>query len=194
MNDFEIRRARSDDAEPIADVHLDSRREAMLWLPVLHSREETVTFFTDVLLREDVLVAEADRIVVGFIALLCDHIDHLYIAPAYQHRRIGDELLAIAKKLHPDGLTLWTFQRNARARRFYETRGFVASEFTDGLRNEEGQPDVLYTWRPCASSISLSPLETEDGTLVSSAIRDITQRKVTAARVACPRGHRRGTS
>jgi PAS domain S-box-containing protein len=42
--------------------------------------------------------------------------------------------------------------------------------------------------------ISLSPLETEDGTLVSSAIRDITQRKVTAARVACPRGHRRGTS
>jgi ribosomal protein S18 acetylase RimI-like enzyme len=91
-----------------------------------------------VLLREDVLVAEADRIVVGFIALLCDHIDHLYIAPAYQHRRIGDKLLAIAKELHPDGLTLWTFQRNARARRFYEARSFVASEFTDGLRNEEG--------------------------------------------------------
>jgi putative acetyltransferase len=105
-----------------------------------------------VLLREDVLVAEADRIVLGFIALLCDHIDHLYIAPAYQHRRIGDKLLAIAQELHPDGLTLWTFQRNARARRFYEARGFVASEFTDGLRNEEGQPDVLYTWRPCASS------------------------------------------
>lgn len=61
MNDFEIRRARSDDAEAIADVHLDSRREAMPWLPVLHSREETVTYFTDVLLREDVLVAEADR-------------------------------------------------------------------------------------------------------------------------------------
>src|SRR5713101_4149229 len=80
MNDFEIRRARSDDAEAIADVHLDSRREAMPWLPVLHSREETVTYFTDVLLREDVLVAQADRIVVGFIALLCDHIDHLYIA------------------------------------------------------------------------------------------------------------------
>jgi putative acetyltransferase len=145
--------------EAIADVHLDSRREAMPWLPVLHSREETVTYFTDVLLREDVLVAEVDRIVVGFIALLCDHIDHLYIAPAYlyiapayQHRRIGDKLLAIAKELHPDGLTLWTVQRNARARRFYETRGFVASEFTDGLRNEEGQPDVLYTWRPCASS------------------------------------------
>ena len=103
MNDFEIRRSRSDDAEAIADVHLDSRREATPWLPILHSREETVTYFTDVLLGEDVLVAQADRIVVGFIALLCDHIDHLYIAQAYQHRRIGDKLLAIAKELHPDG-------------------------------------------------------------------------------------------
>lgn len=99
MNDFEIRGARSDDAEAIAHVHLDSRREAMPWLPVLHSREETVTYFTDALLREDVLVAEADRIVVGFIALLCDHIDHLYIAPAYQHRRIGDKLLAVGMEL-----------------------------------------------------------------------------------------------
>jgi hypothetical protein len=40
------------------------------------------------------------------------------------------EVLAIAKELRPDGLTLWTFQCNARARRFYEARGFVASEFT----------------------------------------------------------------
>ncbi len=156
MNDFEIRRARSDDAEAIGDVHLDSRREAMPWLPILHSREDTITYFTDhVLLHEDVLVAEANHIVVGFIALRCGHIDHLYIAPAYQHRGIGDQLLAIAKELHPDGLTLWTFQQNARARRFYEAHGFVASEFTDGLHNEEGQPDVLYTWRPCASSSSV---------------------------------------
>jgi ribosomal protein S18 acetylase RimI-like enzyme len=152
MNDFEIRRAHSDDAEAIADVHLDSRREAMPWLPVLHSREETVTYFTDVLLRENVLVAQGGSHRRRLYRLLCDHIDHLYIAPAYQHRRIGDKLLAIAKELYPDCLTLWTFQRNARARRFYETRGFVASEFTDGFRNEEGQPDVLYIWRPCASS------------------------------------------
>ena len=106
------------------------------------------------MIQED-LVAEANHIVVAFIALLCDHIDHLYIAPAYQHRGIGDQLLAIAKELHPYGLTLWTFQQNARARRFYEARDFVASEFTDGLHNEEGQPDVLHTWRPRASTGSV---------------------------------------
>src|SRR5215470_2846222 len=155
MPDSEIRPARCDDAEAIADVQLASRREAMPWLPVLHSREETVAYFAGhVLLHENVLVAEANRLVVGFIALDGDHVDHLYVAPAHQGRGIGDKLLAVAKELRPDGLTLWTFQRNARARRFYEVRGFVVSEFTDGSRNEEREPDVLYAWLPNASSTS----------------------------------------
>jgi hypothetical protein len=56
------------------------------------------------------------------------------------------------RSLRPDGLTLWTFQRNAPARRFYEARGFVGSVFTDGSRNEEREPDALYTWLPRGSS------------------------------------------
>src|SRR6266851_2090066 len=145
MKDFEIRPARSADAEAIADVHLDSRREAMPWLPVLHSREDTIAYFAGhVLLHEEVLVAEVNQLVVGFIALEGDHVDHLYIAPAYQGRGIGDTLLAMAKEVRPDGLMLWTFQRNARARQFYEARGFVAEELTDGSRNEEREPDALY--------------------------------------------------
>ena len=43
-------------------------------------------------------------------------------------------------------LTLWTFQRNLRARRFYEANGFVAVRETDGAGNEEKEPDVLYRW------------------------------------------------
>jgi GNAT superfamily N-acetyltransferase len=74
--------------------------------------------------------------------------------PSFQGLGIGDKLLAMAKELRPSGLTLWTFQRNARARQFYEARGFVASEFTDGSRNEEREPDVLYAWLPNASSTS----------------------------------------
>jgi ribosomal protein S18 acetylase RimI-like enzyme len=153
MKDFEIRPARSADAEAIADVHLDSRREAMPWLPMLHSREDTIAYFAGhVLLHEEVLVAEVNQLVVGFIALEGDHVDHLYIAPAYQGRGIGDTLLAMAKEVRPDGLMLWTFQRNARARQFYEARGFVAAELTDGSRNEEREPDALYRWLPSASS------------------------------------------
>ncbi len=120
MKDFGIRSACSDDAEAITEVHLDSRREAMPWLPVLHSREETIAYFAgDVLVHKEVLVAEVNELVVGFIALKEDYIDHLYTAPSYQEQGIGDKLLAVAKKLRPGGLRLWTFQRNARAGRFY---------------------------------------------------------------------------
>lgn len=125
----------------------------MPWLPVLHSREDAICYFAgQVLLREEVLVAEVNHSVVGFIALEGNNLGHLYISPAFQGRGIGDKLLALAKELRPDGLKLWTFQRNARARRFYEARGFIASEFTDGSGNEEREPDVLYTWLRNASS------------------------------------------
>ena len=41
-------------------------------------------------------------------------------------------------------LQLWTFRRNAPARRFYEARGFALIQQTDGARNEEKEPDALY--------------------------------------------------
>ena len=73
--------------EAIADVHLDSRREAMPWLPVLHSNEEAIAYFAGhVLVHEEVLVAEVNELVVGFIALEGDHVDHLYIAAPFQGR------------------------------------------------------------------------------------------------------------
>jgi ribosomal protein S18 acetylase RimI-like enzyme len=148
MNDFEIRPARNYDAEAIAGVHIDARRESMPRLPVLHSREETVAYFKDVLLNDEVVVAELNHFVVGFIAMRAEYVDHLYIAPACQGHGLGDRLLNIAKKLHPDGLTLVTFQNNMRARRFYEARGFSAEEFRDGSHNQEREPDVFYRWRP----------------------------------------------
>ena len=48
----------------------------------------------------------------------------------------------------PDGFSLWTFQKNEGARRFYERHGFDAVELTDGSGNMEREPDVRYAWRP----------------------------------------------
>jgi len=151
MAQFQIRPARDDDAVAIAQAHIDARRVAMPWLPVIHTFEETVRFFGDfVIPNQVVLVAEVDDGVAGFIAIEGAYVEHLYIAPAHQGIGIGDTLLNRAKELRPDGLMLWTFERNDRARRFYEKRGFIAVEFTDGSRNEERTPEVRYRWTPFA--------------------------------------------
>ena len=52
-----------------------------------------------------------------------------------------------AKTLHPVSLELVTLQRNERARRFYESRGFVTTKF--GISPPpESEPDVHYRWSP----------------------------------------------
>ncbi len=57
-------------------------------------------------------------------------------------------LLDWAKTRSPQRLWLYTFQRNERAKLFYESQGFRALRLTDGERNEEKAPDVLYEWIP----------------------------------------------
>lgn len=89
-----------------------------------------------------------DGMVVGLLVLEKDWIDQLYVLPEWQAQGVGSKLLGHAKRLRPDGLQLWTFASNAPARRFYEDRGFVSGEETDGADNEEHAPDVRYAWKP----------------------------------------------
>ena len=81
----------------------------------------------------------------GMIAFRQDWVDQLYILPDAQGRGMGSSLLQVAKERF-DLLQLWTFQRNAKARRFYEAREFRLMRETDGARNEEQEPDALYLW------------------------------------------------
>ena len=88
---------------------------------------------------------------VGVIAFQRDWIDQFYVLPSHQGRGVGSALLQVAQAEF-DHLALWTFQRNQQARRFYERRGFVAVEQTDGAHNEEREPDVMYAWTAPAES------------------------------------------
>jgi GNAT superfamily N-acetyltransferase len=107
-----------------------------------------------VLVHEKVLVVELNELVVGFKALEGDHVDHLYIAPLLQGRGIGDKLLAMAKELRPSGLTLWTFQRKARARRFYEAVSWLRSSLTAHV-TRSGNPTCYM--RGCRMRRALPP-------------------------------------
>jgi GNAT superfamily N-acetyltransferase len=144
-----IRRATDADATAIAEIHLQSRRVAMPWLAVAHTDEETHAWVAHVMLKHDeVWVAEADGVVVGYAALAPGWLEHLYIRPGRQGEGIGRRLLELAKERQPAELQLWAFAKNTKARRFYEAAGFALIEETDGAGNEEREPDARYRWRP----------------------------------------------
>lgn len=143
-----IRPATADDAEPIGRLFLASFA-TLRFLPKLHTDEETFDFITNIVMRDqDVLIAETDGEIGGFIAMHGDMVQHLYIRPDLRRRGIGSALLRRAQESMPSGFRLWTFQENVSARRFYEAHGLRLIEETDGSRNEERTPDALYEWRP----------------------------------------------
>lgn len=140
-----MRLAEKGDAEAIAMVHIQSRREAMPWLAEVHTEAETVWWIENIVLPNQLVwVAEDENQVVAIAALAGTTLEQLYVQPGFQGKGIGSALLQTAIQASGGTLELWTFQRNAAARAFYEHHGFIAIESTDGSTNEECEPDVRY--------------------------------------------------
>ncbi|WP_174842967.1 GNAT family N-acetyltransferase [Neobacillus mesonae] len=111
----------------------------------IHSFENHLHFLNHVLSEQFqidlVLVAEK---VVGMIVYNDKEISQLYIHVDYQGRGIGQTLLDKAKAHSSGRLTLYTFDVNEKAQRFYEKNGFQI--IARGHENEENLPDILYEW------------------------------------------------
>jgi ribosomal protein S18 acetylase RimI-like enzyme len=144
----QIRRASPSDAEAIADVFIASFEPLLSFLPRLHTHDEDRAFIRDLVERHEVWAAEEAERIVGFAAIAPAKLEQLYVHPDAQGRGVGRALLAKTKERQPAGFTLWVFQQNERARRFYEASGLTLVELTDGSGNEEKTPDALYEWRP----------------------------------------------
>jgi putative acetyltransferase len=152
--EFELRAAVPEDGPSVASV-FGAARSAMRYLPDLHTPEEHVTYFTEVVLPASrVTVAVTGREVIGFSAVKDGWLDHLYVAPAAQEHGIGGTLLDRAMSENPNGLSLWAFVANRRAIAFYGGAGFEEIRRTDGRDNEEHQPDVLMRWPGARARIS----------------------------------------
>jgi GNAT superfamily N-acetyltransferase len=141
-----IRQLELTDMDAAAGVHRAAFDHALPWLTGLHTPDEDRWFYRELMFKACTLWGAFDcDVITGMIALRDDWIEQLYVLPETQGRGVGTELLDVAK-CASKRLQLWTFQRNARARRFYEARGFVLAEETDGSGNEEKEPDARYLW------------------------------------------------
>jgi GNAT superfamily N-acetyltransferase len=154
------RRARRDEATPVADLWLRSRYASIPAIPPpVHSDDEVREYFASVVLpRRQLWVIEIDGGLVALLVLDNGWLAQLYVDPEWTGRGLGSRLVNLAKELHPNSLDLWTFQSNVGARRFYEQHEFVVLETTDGA-NEEGAPDVHYHWPSTAIASSATRTE-----------------------------------
>lgn len=153
---MQTRRARQDEWPEVAAVFA-AARAAMLYLSDLHTAAETRAFIAHVVATEEVWVADAPTsrgaAAIAAFAVIRDTedgetwLDHLYVHPALQNHALGRALLERVKTQRPQGFSLWTFQANAGARRFYERHGLMLAKLGDGRDNEEGLADALYLWR-----------------------------------------------
>ena len=141
-----LRRARMEDMPDAAKIHRLAFFTAMPHMPVLHTPEEDLNFYTTgVFISSEVWVAEFDDVLAGVIAFRDGLLQHLYVIPKCQRQGIGSSLLSVAKSMS-DSLRVWTFQCNEGARNFYEKHGFRVVQRSNGARNEERQPDMMYVW------------------------------------------------
>lgn len=147
---MEIRRLREGEIEAVVRLWRRSREASQPWLEARMGRtaDDDLRFFRGTIAREnDVWVAVERDAVLGFLAIAGERLGWLYVDPPGQGGGIGTALLDRAKALSPDGLSLFTHQRNAKARAFYERRGFRAAHFGTSPP-PESEPDVQYVWDP----------------------------------------------
>jgi chorismate mutase/GNAT superfamily N-acetyltransferase len=151
MDDAELslRPAEPADAQAIADLYTEARVAAVPMMPpALHTNEEDRAYFAGQLAKpsHEAWLAEREGELLGYALIDPVWLDHLFIRADATGSGVGSVLLELVKSLRPDGFSLWVFESNTGARRFYARHGFVELERTDGSANEERAPDVRMAW------------------------------------------------
>ena len=95
--------------------------------------------------RADLTIALAEDHIIGFMAQAAESIEQLYLHVDHQGSGLGSTFIEFAKVASPQRLHLYTFQRNLKARGFYQKHGF--NEIGYGYQNMEGLADVELEWR-----------------------------------------------
>jgi GNAT superfamily N-acetyltransferase/chorismate mutase len=146
MDELSLRPANEGDDDAVSSIHLSARRAAAM-PPGVHTDDAVRHWLSGRLQSNDeVWLAELGGAAAGYARFTETWLDDLYVAPPYAGRGVGSALLDLVKARRPDGFCLWVFEMNTPARAFYERRGFVELERTDGHANEEKSPDIKLAW------------------------------------------------
>ncbi len=118
-----IRAYEDSDQEALLRVWYESSIIAHDFMPASFWAMERQAIIDEYMPIAETWVAEEDRRVIGFHALIDNELGALFVDPARQGEGVGSALMNHAKSLRSH-LTLGVFKANTRSRRFYEKHGF----------------------------------------------------------------------
>lgn len=145
-----LRQATAEDAPKIAEIwHLGWRDGHLGFVPqeLVAARHED-SFRTRAAQRvDDTTVAVIDGEVAGFVMVVGDEVEQVYVAASHRGSGVADTLMTEAERQVARGghSTAWlaVVAGNARARRFYERRGWSdGGPFTYAAAGEHGPISV----------------------------------------------------
>lgn len=114
------------------------------WLGQLNEFESVVQWWTGCLQYVDTSwVCEENGKVLGFCVRQDDNITGLYVSRDARGRGIGKHLLDMAK-VDREWITVWAYEQNPRARKFYRREGCV--EISRETEEGTGLIDVEHRW------------------------------------------------
>jgi putative acetyltransferase len=93
-----------------------------------------------------IIVAEKAGALIGFVTIdASGYLDQLLVVPDHWGSELANALVAEAKRLSPDRITLLVNTDNIRAIRFYERNGFVHAG--EDVNPTSGRPVLKMEWK-----------------------------------------------
>ncbi|MBS6196576.1 MAG: N-acetyltransferase [Clostridiales bacterium] len=137
-----IRKFQIEDLDRIAEIWLNSNKEAHDFIPASYW-EENFPEVKEMLPQAEIYVCENDGEIQGFAGLMEDYIAGIFVSRKARSQGIGRKLLDCVKQDRKK-LSLQVYQKNKRAVEFYRREHFVIQ--SEGIDEENGEPDFRMVW------------------------------------------------
>lgn len=142
---YSYREAKSSDSKCCVKILRDWADETS-WMPELDDLEPMEEYWKGVFKNEPTWVAELNNEIVGFCVRNIGHennIGALYVVPESRNCNVGKHLLDMAKE-GCDHITVWAYEANTKARKFYHLEGCI--EVSREFDKNVNLIDVEHRW------------------------------------------------
>lgn len=139
-----IRKFQSNDIDVVMQIWLEGNLKAHSFIAAKYWLDNFV-LVKEMLPQEEIYVFEdaTANCLQGFIGLMDNYVAGIFVVEEFRSLGVGSALLDFAKN-KKESLMLKVYQRNVRARAFYEREGFETVDI--GIDEATGVSEITMSW------------------------------------------------